>query len=936
MDPLSALGIASNVIQLVEFSGKLIAGTTELYTSIDGAKRVNRELEEITADLTQICTEYANPQNNMSGRNASDSEIALVALFRSCKDLGQELLAVLQSVKVKDPRHKWSTFRQALRSAWKEGKIREYEKRLEHSQIATGHSDITGSLDEIAADYQDFAALSLYTGAQILEGQSSVAKVLDSLAASHRRFEITTMNTAASLRKDILNTLHGLQPNSDKENQDQVPTPRVERHLALQLLALMEEARNLSNDLKVIKSLKFSNISERRTRIRDAHPNTFEWLFDETITKDTVSGAERIIPLLEWLKTKNGVYWLSGKAGSGKSTLMKFLDGHWKTESALRHWAGPKTLVTASFFFWNLGVDMQKSQEGLLRTLLYHVLRQVPSLIRVVCPVHWNSDELEQPEWTQPEISKCLHELRKQSLDTTRFCFFIDGLDEYEGSHGDIIELINGFTSTEGIKIVISSRPWNVFEDAYGHNSGQSLQLQELTRNDITCFVRDNLEKDRDFSQLKLKDRRYEDLVQEIVERASGVFLWVFLVVRSLRRGFSNSDTVSELQKRLRILPTELEVYFGHMMSTVEKVYHEQAARLLLICFHAPRSLSVVTASKFDDENINFGLATKTHPLDTDEYDHLIKITSKRIKARCTDLLEVGGNEVNFLHRTVYEFLDLPDTRRLLIGRAGKDFDTNNYFCNTTLYHIKTLPTTGGKMQYFDQPIDDLVNEFMCHAEELDFQSKLDYRLLDDLVSPVEFHRRLNITYRQRSWPSLFLESGCEEGWMIVLALYYGIDGYIRIKGEYVQSLIKKKAIVSRHSLLAVALRLIKEDEYHWPENRTPFKPCIIATLLELGASPNECPKKLPIWCAFLMKMPKDLSSDAKRPYLTIAELLLRNGASLSPTDYLKLKPALLRCCSPEETTYLSGLIENEMRKRKRGNPVASLRKYFVGRAKKG
>lgn len=139
MDPLSALGLASNVVQLVSFSSSLITGTLELYTSVDGAKKVNRELEVLTEDLTHICAKSTDPQNKIFGRNASDSEIALVTLFRSCHDLGQELLQVLQSLKVKDPRHKWTTFRQALRSAWKESKIHEYEKRLGQyrSQITT-------------------------------------------------------------------------------------------------------------------------------------------------------------------------------------------------------------------------------------------------------------------------------------------------------------------------------------------------------------------------------------------------------------------------------------------------------------------------------------------------------------------------------------------------------------------------------------------------------------------------------------------------------------------------------------------------------------------------------------------------------------------------------------------------------------------------------
>lgn len=59
---------------------------------------------------------------------------------------------------------------------------------------------------------------------------------------------------------------------------------------------------------------------------------------------------------------------------------MKYLHRHENTLAALRTWAGGKQLVTASYFFWYAGADMQKSQQGLLQTLLYDILRQFPAL----------------------------------------------------------------------------------------------------------------------------------------------------------------------------------------------------------------------------------------------------------------------------------------------------------------------------------------------------------------------------------------------------------------------------------------------------------------------------------------------------------------------------------------------------------------------------
>lgn len=66
------------------------------------------------------------------------------------------------------------------------------------------------------------------------------------------------------------------------------------------------------------------------------------------------------------------------------------------------------------------------------------------------------------------------------------------------------------------------------------------------------------LEGDDEYPQLKVQDNRYEELAKEIVDKAQGVFLWVFLVVRFLRRGLTNADTLLVFQNRLRQFPTDL------------------------------------------------------------------------------------------------------------------------------------------------------------------------------------------------------------------------------------------------------------------------------------------------------------------------------------------------------------------------------------------
>jgi hypothetical protein len=49
---------------------------------------------------------------------------------------------------------------------------------------------------------------------------------------------------------------------------------------------------------------------------------------------------------INWLSSGEGIFHISGKLGSGKSTLMKFLFSHCRTKTELRKWAGKLTYST--------------------------------------------------------------------------------------------------------------------------------------------------------------------------------------------------------------------------------------------------------------------------------------------------------------------------------------------------------------------------------------------------------------------------------------------------------------------------------------------------------------------------------------------------------------------------------------------------------------
>lgn len=80
---------------------------------------------------------------------------------------------------------------------------------------------------------------------------------------------------------------------------------------------LLPEAQRVKRQHSLLKSLLFHTIKQRHNAIPERHQDMFKWVFK----RDTHQ-------FCEWLELESGFFWVKGKAGSGKSTLMKYLAAH--------------------------------------------------------------------------------------------------------------------------------------------------------------------------------------------------------------------------------------------------------------------------------------------------------------------------------------------------------------------------------------------------------------------------------------------------------------------------------------------------------------------------------------------------------------------------------------------------------------------------------
>lgn len=525
----------------------------------------------------------------------------------------------------------------------------------------------------------------------------------------------------------------------------------------LQSLSLSE--KEVAKQQSILQSLTFDSRPVRHTQISVAYEQTFRWAL-------TTNPDASIDPGIgDWLKQGDGIFWISGKPGSGKSTLMKFIADSPITSRLITEWAQPSKAIIASHYFWIAGTSMQKSHQGLLQTLLYDVFRQCPYLIGQTCPERWASS---QPVvlWSLGELRQALQTVSSRNNVGLKFCFFIDGMDEYSGDHENRTQLCRTFkdlAASGNIKLCLSSRPWNVFEEAFGLEFPK-LYVQDLTRDDIQKYVEGRLQEHPRWATVSANHLQGQWLVSEITAKSNGVFLWVFLVTKLLRESLTNRDGLFDLHRRLRIFPSELEPFFKNMLESVEPFYHSHMSTALQIATASgERPLDFLIyhfhAQEYGDEDYATNLPIRF--MNENEVQEIKSNTSWHLDSRTRGLLEVHPQDgtVGFLHRTVRDFLNTREMYDFLSAKVDDHLRFNPVLsilkAYTVMIKVSSVPSriqriTFGKYETTSSSMLIRLSEALEFAKELEIHVVKDSRyhtLLDEL---------------DRSLQCLLPEHGCE------------------------------------------------------------------------------------------------------------------------------------------------------------------------------
>ena len=603
MDPLTAFSLACGVIQVVDFGCRALSMCKEMYEQ--GELSEYKELEGTTKHLANAQKDIRLPSTSLSAtalHKPQDKELYEIAT--DCSAIAEELTTKLEALKVHGPRRRRDRIKMGFKAFREKHQIQELQRRLDSYRKALDTRILLGLKQQ----------LDLFTNldSAIQDLSQQVQIIITELSQGPKAFD----ELAKAIRDE------------HAETRDHI----TEKFLQYQQMQDHKEYRK-----RLLDSLWFNELWSREERIADAHRETFEWIFDST-----GKGVGRWDNFVEWLERGKGIYWIKGKAGSGKSTLMSFLGQDSRIPESLKVWAASKSILVPKFYFWSGGTPIERSTEGLLRSLLWQILNQITDLqVSDLREKHFDSI-LAEPivAWTERRLRAKLKETVQQVLHTHRLCFFIDGLDEFAGDQAGLISFIQDIVQSPGIKMCLSSRPEQIFLQTF--ESSAKLQLQDLTEADIQKFVMDELQcwVPQVSSMASQGSYWLQGLTRKILWKAQGVFLWVSLAVKDQIRGLINCDTFEQLEERLKSLPDEVEGIYARMLSQIDKPYRQEASIFLQIALHGDMSSLLSHVLAFH-KNLDAILSS-----DDDMPEHELVEMSDRIRKRiaiaCAGLLEVN------------------------------------------------------------------------------------------------------------------------------------------------------------------------------------------------------------------------------------------------------------------------------------------------------
>ncbi|OIW34319.1 hypothetical protein CONLIGDRAFT_709693 [Coniochaeta ligniaria NRRL 30616] len=431
----------------------------------------------------------------------------------------------------------------------------------------------------------------------------------------------------------------------------------------------------------------FDTIQTRESAVVNSFDDTCSWILQENPKMQDDKPMWDSFP--GWLTDDHSTsrfYWITGKPASGKSTMMKFLLRNPHLRPLLGRWAEPLPLLVVSYYAWQAGSSLQKSFEGLKRTIICQALKLRPELAPIVAPRRWAlfqvlKAEPEFPEWLPWEIEESFAAFLSECGKSFRLVLFIDGLDEFAVPASQVVELFKDIERRcgPGLKACVASRPWTEFDDAY--NDSPMLEMHRLTRDDMMAFVRGKFQGHKGFiEQRHLYPAATDDLLTDIVDKADGVWLWVSVVVAHLLGLFASGRSTANLKQVLTALPPDLSSLYDTIWATIQADHLSDACWMMQVVRAVDGPVHWFTMWMIEEGQAG-PIDVNAFRRDTKYKGIALKSMGRKLSARTKGILELswsddkGTGYINFIHRTAWAWVQQPEVWQRVCASSPESFN---------------------------------------------------------------------------------------------------------------------------------------------------------------------------------------------------------------------------------------------------------------------
>ncbi|KPI36006.1 uncharacterized protein AB675_1627 [Cyphellophora attinorum] len=615
MDPFSAfagLGLACNIIQLVEVAIKLAKECKEI--SATGSTRDILTTTELSDLVTKISNASSTFLPITSPGNAIDTQIQECATrsLQAASDLG----TLARDITHRKDKTERTLMEKGFRSLRNRSKIEAQRRKLVELQSTLQTSLLNG----IRGDIRDSGAL---TAVQLTAVNTSIDAVIDGNKAATAQLLHAIEDIRKLYRIELAQMSQSINAQT-MSTQKAITThlASVDNHISASEAIVIDQLKVLNLDdrqrhalERLYNILYYDSMHERENSIRarvNDYGETAKWLFGDfgsvggqdsqghPIMNDMQGHRRHAVykSFETWIRTGSGIWFVEGKPGCGKSSLMSFirqnLEEGGRARRLVSEWAEGKPCRILSFFFFRPATSrLDRSFEGVWRSLCAQLLSMDESLVQHVLDdsrtpqgirAATSKDRIAKPIWRSDDFRSWFNYM----LSQTSGCVIIllDGLDEFqefEGGdegHGALLATIQTLSTDHShVKLICSSRPVEPFKSAFRTNS--SFRLQDVNDTDISKFTFSTLHGTQAF-----------EFARDVANRANGIFLWAHIVAHDLAKAARRGAGRIELTERLDHCPVEMRDLFRHMVARQDHFYRSKPLPILYlidICTQLPR-----------------------------------------------------------------------------------------------------------------------------------------------------------------------------------------------------------------------------------------------------------------------------------------------------------------------------------------------------------